>query len=209
MCTFQQMAHRMNSGRLPSLRTERVVGGRLLQAKRYPSALHTLQSAAINSAQSRSRAIQCRAAAALEGIGAKPIPPVVSWFVEPRCNYLCKFCFATFTDIPDAEVVKDTEALFKASLFVIKDHETIQISPGAHTQSSRRSKAQQLHNFSEYVLLQQNPSYFAHLPQPAYCTCLHGVIMVPATAVTRSMLQAMCTITKLQSCMCMSRCPPC
>lgn len=26
----------------------------------------------------------------------------VNWHVWPRCNYTCKFCFATFTDIPEA-----------------------------------------------------------------------------------------------------------
>ena len=39
------------------------------------------------------------------------LPLVVSWFLEPRCNYDCKFCFATFEDIPGAEVVRDPDTL--------------------------------------------------------------------------------------------------
>jgi hypothetical protein len=27
------------------------------------------------------------------------LPPVVNWHLEPRCNYGCKFCFATFEDV--------------------------------------------------------------------------------------------------------------
>lgn len=32
------------------------------------------------------------------------LPPTVNWFIEKHCNYACKFCFATFSDIPSAEV---------------------------------------------------------------------------------------------------------
>ncbi len=39
------------------------------------------------------------------------LPPTVNWHLEPRCNYHCKFCFATFSDIPAAEVVKDADLL--------------------------------------------------------------------------------------------------
>lgn len=27
------------------------------------------------------------------------LPPVVNWHLEPRCNYACRFCFATFEDV--------------------------------------------------------------------------------------------------------------
>lgn len=27
------------------------------------------------------------------------LPPTVNWHLEPRCNYGCKFCFATFEDV--------------------------------------------------------------------------------------------------------------
>ncbi|PNW85647.1 hypothetical protein CHLRE_03g196300v5 [Chlamydomonas reinhardtii] len=39
------------------------------------------------------------------------LPPTVNWHLEPRCNYHCKFCFATFSDIPSSEVVKDADLL--------------------------------------------------------------------------------------------------
>jgi hypothetical protein len=43
------------------------------------------------------------------------LPLVVNWHLEPRCNYCCKFCFATFEDIPGAEVVRDAVALLPVS----------------------------------------------------------------------------------------------
>jgi radical S-adenosyl methionine domain-containing protein 2 len=27
------------------------------------------------------------------------LPPTINWHLEPRCNYGCKFCFATFEDV--------------------------------------------------------------------------------------------------------------
>ena len=29
-----------------------------------------------------------------------PLPPAVNWHFWPWCNYGCKFCFATFEDLP-------------------------------------------------------------------------------------------------------------
>ncbi len=40
-----------------------------------------------------------------------PLPPTVNWHLEPRCNYGCKFCFATFNDLPADQVVRDKDLL--------------------------------------------------------------------------------------------------
>jgi len=32
-------------------------------------------------------------------LAASLIPPTVNWHLETRCNYRCKFCFATFEDV--------------------------------------------------------------------------------------------------------------
>lgn len=42
------------------------------------------------------------------------LPPTVNWHLEPRCNYACKFCFATFGDIPPEEVVRERQRLLEA-----------------------------------------------------------------------------------------------
>ncbi|GBF97117.1 hypothetical protein Rsub_10128 [Raphidocelis subcapitata] len=36
---------------------------------------------------------------AIAANAATQIAPVVNWHLEPRCNYKCKFCFATFEDV--------------------------------------------------------------------------------------------------------------
>ncbi|PNH03843.1 Radical S-adenosyl methionine domain-containing protein 2 [Tetrabaena socialis] len=55
---------------------------------------------------------QPRAAGLRSGEAAsRPLPPTVNWHLEPRCNYQCKFCFATFSDIAPGEVVRDAELL--------------------------------------------------------------------------------------------------
>lgn len=43
------------------------------------------------------------------------LPPTVNWHLEPRCNYTCKFCFATLQDIPGDEVVRDLQQLVAVS----------------------------------------------------------------------------------------------
>jgi hypothetical protein len=48
-------------------------------------------------------------------IEGSALPLVVNWHLEPRCNYGCKFCFATFEDIPGAEVVRDPDTLLLVS----------------------------------------------------------------------------------------------
>lgn len=50
------------------------------------------------------------------------LPPTVNWHLEPRCNYHCKFCFATFSDIPSSEVVKDADLLLAVSTAVLGRH---------------------------------------------------------------------------------------
>lgn len=41
--------------------------------------------------------------------------------LEPRCQYRCKFCFATFEDIPNNEVVKGAEQLLAVPR-ALRDH---------------------------------------------------------------------------------------
>lgn len=44
------------------------------------------------------------------------LPPTVNWHLEPKCNYTCTFCFASFKDIPELEVVRDLEQLSQVGL---------------------------------------------------------------------------------------------
>ena len=34
------------------------------------------------------------------------LPPVINWHLEARCNYGCKFCFATFEDVKQHQAEK-------------------------------------------------------------------------------------------------------
>ena len=40
-----------------------------------------------------------------------PLPPAVNWHFWPWCNYGCKFCFATFEDLPSSKKMSKEEAL--------------------------------------------------------------------------------------------------
>lgn len=42
-----------------------------------------------------------RTAATASAAADPPLPPVVNWHLEARCNYACKFCFATFEDVKE------------------------------------------------------------------------------------------------------------
>ena len=39
------------------------------------------------------------------------LPAAVNWHFWPWCNYACKFCFATFEDIPRGDRLRREEAL--------------------------------------------------------------------------------------------------
>ena len=41
---------------------------------------------------------------------APPLPPVVNWHLEARCNYSCTYCFATFEDVKQAVAASRQQA---------------------------------------------------------------------------------------------------
>lgn len=46
-----------------------------------------------------------------EQIQSQRLPPAVNWHFWPWCNYGCKFCFATFEDLPSSKKMSKEEAL--------------------------------------------------------------------------------------------------
>jgi hypothetical protein len=45
--------------------------------------------------------------------GSHPLPST-NWFIETSCNYRCRFCFATFQDIPSKEVLCEAHLMASA-----------------------------------------------------------------------------------------------
>lgn len=47
---------------------------------------------------------------------AASIPPTVNWHLETRCNYRCKFCFATFEDVREYQQAVRQDQMMPAKM---------------------------------------------------------------------------------------------